>query len=76
MGAAYPRVETTFADAEAKIELARQLLARVQPLEGTPAEAYLTKTRKIPAEAVRGCHDLHCLSAADRRAGATGSCTR
>ena len=50
----YPSHEQTFAAADSKIELAQQLLARAEPVvEGDAAWLYLTKTRKLPADAVR-----------------------
>jgi phage/plasmid primase-like uncharacterized protein len=57
----YTSAADTFADADAKIELAQALFARVQPTTGTAVELYLTKYRKIPAEAVRACADLGYL---------------
>jgi hypothetical protein len=58
---AYASAGATFAESEARIELARALLARAQPIADSPAELYLTKTRKIPADAVRACEDLRYL---------------
>jgi hypothetical protein len=44
-----------FADADAKLELAKALLARAVPVtEGDPAWVYMTKIRKLPEAAVRG----------------------
>jgi hypothetical protein len=57
----YPDAEATFADTNARIELAQAIYSRVQPPEGSPAEIYLTKVRKIPAEAARACADLRYL---------------
>jgi hypothetical protein len=59
---AYVDAAGLFADADAKVALAQQLYARVQPLAGTPAEAYLVKTRKIPRETVAVCADLGYLA--------------
>jgi hypothetical protein len=51
----YPRAEQVFADGDAKIELAKQLLARATPVtEGDPAWLYLTRARRLPPDAVRG----------------------
>jgi hypothetical protein len=58
----YAAAENVFRDAEANIERARALLPRLQPLEGTPAEAYLIVTRRIPADVVRACQDLRYLA--------------
>jgi hypothetical protein len=50
----YPSHEQTFAAADAKLDLARQLYARAEPLaEASPSWLYLTKARKLPADAVR-----------------------
>ncbi len=50
----YPSHEQTFAAADSRIELAQQLLARAEPVvEGDAAWLYLTKTRRLPADAVR-----------------------
>ena len=50
----YPSHEQTFAAADSKIELAQQLLARAEPVvEGDAGWLYLTKTRRLPADAVR-----------------------
>jgi hypothetical protein len=50
----YPSHEQTFADADAKLELAKALLDRALPVtEGDPAWWYLVKSRKLPATAVR-----------------------
>ena len=57
----YPPAADLFAEADARIERARQILSQVQPLADSPAERYLTRTRKIPAEAVAACVDLHYL---------------
>jgi hypothetical protein len=57
----YPDAEAVFADADARIELAQALLAKAKPIAGTPAEIYLTKTRKIPASTVQACTDLRYL---------------
>jgi hypothetical protein len=58
----YATAEAVFADADAKIELAKALRAKVQqPITGTPAERFLVQTRKIPPEAVAGCASLGYL---------------
>jgi hypothetical protein len=46
--------EEVFADAEAKLELAQQLLARAEPGgEGDPTWTYLVKHRRLPLDVVR-----------------------
>jgi hypothetical protein len=64
MASAYAPAEDIFADtnADAKIALARALAERFAPLAGTPAEVYLTRTRKLSAEAVGACADLRYLA--------------
>jgi hypothetical protein len=61
MGGDYPRTESIFADAEARIELAKQLVERFASHADSPAELYAVKTRKIPIETVRACADLRYL---------------
>jgi hypothetical protein len=66
----YAPAENIFADADAKIALAKKLAERFAPLEGTPAELYLVNMRKLPAETVRACTEMRYLpsrSTADRR---------
>jgi hypothetical protein len=60
--ASYPDADDIFADANAKVALAKTLAKRFQPLAGSPAEAYLTQTRSIPEDAVRACADLRYLA--------------
>jgi hypothetical protein len=57
----YSSADAAFADADAKAELAKTLLARVQPIANTPAELYSVKTRKIPAGTVAACAGLGYL---------------
>ena len=59
---AYSAAENVFADADAKVALAKALFARLEPVAGTPAETYLLQTRRLPTGAVRACEDLRYLS--------------
>jgi Protein of unknown function (DUF3631) len=58
----YPGADETFTASDAKVELAQALYLRFQPLDGTPAETYAIKTRKLPATTVSACADLLYLS--------------
>jgi hypothetical protein len=50
----YPSAEDTFAEADRKVSLANDIFTRASPLlEGSPGWLYLTKTRRLPAGAVR-----------------------
>jgi hypothetical protein len=54
----YPSAEGVFADADAKIDLGRALLARAAPVaESDAAWTYWTKTRRLPPDVVRGAVD-------------------
>ena len=54
MADGYPSAEQTFADADARIEEAKKILARAVPLaEGGPGWRYLVEHRRLPAAAVR-----------------------
>jgi Protein of unknown function (DUF3631) len=58
----YPDAKAFFADADSRIEMAKQLLGRLGPVAGSPAELYLIKTRKIPGGAIQACTDLRYLT--------------
>ena len=54
----YPHAEEVFAIADARVELAKALAARFEPIADSPADTYLRHTRRLPADAVRTCEDL------------------
>jgi hypothetical protein len=54
----YASAKETFSAADARRELAQALQGRFQPLEGSPAELYAVRTRRLPADTVRACADL------------------
>jgi hypothetical protein len=59
---AYPDAADVFADANARIALAKALAERFAPVAGTPAERYAVGTRQLPAAAIGSCADLRYLA--------------